>query len=235
MASAWCDYLEAHARRVYHGLIQGDISTAHRLGKKIAAGKLTNPFTAREVYLKGWTGLSEPEVIEAGVTILGEMGWIKIERIAAGANGGPAHFKVLDQPKGKGGLKSMHWLQSFLEEAERQNTTPKEPIKTYRTSRQPENTDPSRPPKPTAGFDGFVGTGTLVYGRESDARKVIQLPRRCEHCSKSKELKGAPAWRRHGRSLNGLGRRRGRASVSSLLASWRQFKKAHQDTSKRQR
>ena len=29
--------------------------------------------------------------------------------------------------------------------------------------------------------------------------KVIQLPRRCEHCSKSKKLKGAPRWRRHGR------------------------------------
>ena len=87
----------------------------------------------------------------------------------------------------------MRFLKSFLEEAERQNTTPKEP---------------SKPSKP--GSVGFVGTGTLVYGRESDAgkdgvlrtfpgSKVIQLPRRCEHCSKSKELEGAPAWRRHGK------------------------------------
>jgi hypothetical protein len=29
--------------------------------------------------------------------------------------------------------------------------------------------------------------------------KVIPLPRRCEHCGKSKELKGAPSWRRRGR------------------------------------
>ena len=29
--------------------------------------------------------------------------------------------------------------------------------------------------------------------------KVVPLPRRCEHCSKSKELKGAPRWRRRGR------------------------------------
>ena len=29
--------------------------------------------------------------------------------------------------------------------------------------------------------------------------KVISLPHHCEHCSNSKELQDAPAWRRHGR------------------------------------
>ena len=29
--------------------------------------------------------------------------------------------------------------------------------------------------------------------------KIVPLPRRCEHCSASKDLKDAPAWRRHGR------------------------------------
>jgi hypothetical protein len=97
----------------------------------------------------------------------------------------------------------MHWLQSFLEEAERQNTTPKVP---------------SKPSKP--GSVGSVGTGTLVYGRECEkagsvaevavadpqtqgadvpGSNVIQLPRRCGHCSKSKDLEGAPAWRRNGK------------------------------------
>lgn len=31
--------------------------------------------------------------------------------------------------------------------------------------------------------------------------KVIHLARRCEHCSQSKELEGAPAWRRNGRII----------------------------------
>ena len=98
MAGAWCDYLEAHARRIYHGLIQRDVSTAHRLGKKIAAGKLTSRFTARDVYRKGWTGLSDAEVIEAGAAILNELGWIKTTRIAA-ANGGPRTLEYQISPK----------------------------------------------------------------------------------------------------------------------------------------
>jgi hypothetical protein len=36
--------------------------------------------------------------------------------------------------------------------------------------------------------------------------KVIQLPRRCEHCSASKELEGAPAWRGMVGSFNEFGR-----------------------------
>jgi uncharacterized protein DUF3987 len=98
MAAAWCDYLEAHARRVYHGLIQHDVSTAHRLAKKIAAGKLPNPFTGREVYFKGWTGLSEAEVIEAGAAILDDLAWIKTERIKAGLNGGRPTLKYWINP-----------------------------------------------------------------------------------------------------------------------------------------
>jgi len=99
MAAAWCDYLEAHARRIYHGLIRKDVSTVHRLAKKICAQKLENPFTAREVYLKGWTGLSEAEVIEAGAAILDDLGWLKTEKIAAGANGGRPTVRYRINPK----------------------------------------------------------------------------------------------------------------------------------------
>jgi hypothetical protein len=38
-----------------------------------------------------------------------------------------------------------------------------------------------------------------TQGADVAGSKVIQLAQRCEHCSKSKELEGAPAWRRHGR------------------------------------
>jgi hypothetical protein len=88
MAAAWCDYLEAHARRVYHGLIQPDVSTAHRLAKKITDKALSTPFTTREVYRKCWTGLLDAEVIDLGAEILDELGWIKTRRITTGANGG---------------------------------------------------------------------------------------------------------------------------------------------------
>jgi hypothetical protein len=32
-----------------------------------------------------------------------------------------------------------------------------------------------------------------------DKPRPIRLAQRCKHCSKSKELEGAPAWRRHGK------------------------------------
>ena len=44
--------------------------------------------------------------------------------------------------------------------------------------------------------------------------KVIQLPRRCEHCSKSKELEGA----RHGAGMGGLFHELGRMGGSSWVA-----------------
>ena len=88
MAGAWCDYLEAHARRVYHGLIQQDVSTAHRLARKIVNKDLSTPFTAREVYRKCWTGLSDAEVVESGAAILDELGWLKTKPITTGPNGG---------------------------------------------------------------------------------------------------------------------------------------------------
>jgi broad specificity phosphatase PhoE len=99
MAAAWCDYLEDHARRIYHGLIQRDVSTAHRLARKILAGKLVNPFTAREAYRKDWTGLSDGEVIEAGAALLDELGWIKTDRVTAGASGGRPTARYWINPK----------------------------------------------------------------------------------------------------------------------------------------
>lgn len=105
----------------------------------------------------------------------------------------------------------MRFLQSFLEEAERRNTTPKEVPKVPEAHPASANTTLEEVPKaPETAFVTSGTPGTLVYRRESDAgkdgvlrtfpgSKVIQLPRRCEHCSKSKELEGAPAWRRHGK------------------------------------
>jgi Protein of unknown function (DUF3987) len=99
MASAWCDFLEAHARRVYHGLIQRDVSTAHRLSKKIIGKHLPNPFTARDIYRKCWTGLSDLDEIESGVSILDELGWIKTKQVTTGANGGRPTLEYQVNPK----------------------------------------------------------------------------------------------------------------------------------------
>ena len=47
-AAAWCEYLAGHARRIY-GLIEADkVTTANRLIRKLAEGKLDDGFTVRD-------------------------------------------------------------------------------------------------------------------------------------------------------------------------------------------
>ena len=82
MAAAWCELLEAHARRIYQSVTERHHVAARLLGRKIRGGKLPVSFTGREVYRAGWTGLSSPaEVLEAA-------GWLRIEPRQPGDDGG---------------------------------------------------------------------------------------------------------------------------------------------------
>ncbi|MCB1688644.1 MAG: DUF3987 domain-containing protein [Halioglobus sp.] len=62
-AVAWCRYLETHARRVY-SLIDNPLDSARVLAGRLL--ELPNPFKAKQVSDKGWSGLSSTaEVREA--------------------------------------------------------------------------------------------------------------------------------------------------------------------------
>jgi len=54
-AAAWCDFLEAHARRIYQGVTQHALFAAKRLSERITASALPSPFTAGAVLRKGWS------------------------------------------------------------------------------------------------------------------------------------------------------------------------------------
>jgi putative DNA primase/helicase len=77
VAAAWCDYLEAHAERVYQMAADGDPTDAIRLAGKIK-DSLSNPFTIRDVQRKGWAGLTSNEDVRRTLGILEDRGWIKI-------------------------------------------------------------------------------------------------------------------------------------------------------------
>jgi hypothetical protein len=87
-ASQWCAYLEAHARRIY-GLVT-DLSrkVAARLAEKVRSGKLTAPFTARDVYRKGWTLLDDKELVAEACEDLVEAGWLTAIRMPSSSEGG---------------------------------------------------------------------------------------------------------------------------------------------------
>lgn len=76
-AAAWCEYLAGHARRVY-GLVEvARVNAAKMVGRRISEGKLLNGFTARDVYKKGWTGISTHSEAESALCILEEFDWIR--------------------------------------------------------------------------------------------------------------------------------------------------------------
>lgn len=88
-AAAWCDYLETHARRIYGSLVSPELHAARQLADKIVNGKLPAEFSTRNVYLRGWSGLSTPEEARAALRILEDSGWIR-ELIREGREGRPS-------------------------------------------------------------------------------------------------------------------------------------------------
>jgi putative DNA primase/helicase len=85
--AAWCEFFEAHARRIYQSAYDGDIEAAQALGARIKQS-LPNPFTFRQVAQKGWAGLGTVEDVRRAVGQLEDRGWVQVEEIPSGPAGG---------------------------------------------------------------------------------------------------------------------------------------------------
>jgi putative DNA primase/helicase len=79
-AIRWAKYLESHARRVYGATVDDRFAPARELSKRITRGMVPTPFAARDVYRKGWTGLSDKLDVEAACDILADHNWLAVER-----------------------------------------------------------------------------------------------------------------------------------------------------------
>ena len=80
MAADWCEFLEAHARKVYAGAIQSDVYAAHALARKIKEGKVRDGATVREIYRNEWSQLRKKEHVFEALTILSDAGWVRLEQ-----------------------------------------------------------------------------------------------------------------------------------------------------------
>jgi hypothetical protein len=83
-AAAWCDYLEAHARRVYHAAGEGDIQGARVLARRIQDGRLAGPFSVRDLWKRHWSALNTPLDAERAVAALEGLGWLAAEAVETG-------------------------------------------------------------------------------------------------------------------------------------------------------
>jgi hypothetical protein len=80
LAVTWCDYLEAHARRIYSMSITPEREAALILARHIKKGDLPNPFIAKNVYDKTWQLLRNKEEVEAACRVLEDENWLRMER-----------------------------------------------------------------------------------------------------------------------------------------------------------
>jgi hypothetical protein len=79
LAIKWCEFLEAHARRLYAVELQGGVSAAHALAAKIHTGAVYDRHPVRELYRPQWAGLRTPERVQAGLAELTDVAWVRLE------------------------------------------------------------------------------------------------------------------------------------------------------------
>ena len=78
-AAAWCEFLEAHARRCY-GLLKDDgLRAAQALATKLDRGVLPDGFTLRDVRRNQWRHLTVDEAIQAALDWLEDEDWLRRE------------------------------------------------------------------------------------------------------------------------------------------------------------
>jgi len=99
-AAAWCDYLEAHARRCYGLLADDGLRAAQALADKVRLGKLADSFTARAVRRNRWRNLTTDDEVQAALEWLNDEGWLRVEEVGGtGPGSGRRTFRYLINPK----------------------------------------------------------------------------------------------------------------------------------------
>jgi len=99
MAVCWGDYLESHARRAYGALSLDNVSAARSIWRRVTRGDLPQPFTARDIQRKGWSGLARRERVEGGLRALCEADWLAGNTPDAGPSGGRPSTLYRPNPK----------------------------------------------------------------------------------------------------------------------------------------
>jgi putative DNA primase/helicase len=98
-AAAWCELLQAHARRCY-GLLKDDgLRAAQALAAKLRRGALENGFTVRDVRRNQWRDLTTDEAIQAALDWLEDEDWLRGESTGGtGSGGGRRTVRYLVNP-----------------------------------------------------------------------------------------------------------------------------------------
>jgi len=84
LAAAWCEFLEAHARKIYADETAPALAAAHKLGRKIEEEAIRDGDPIRDIYRMEWSGLADPDSVRRGLAILAQLGWVRVVRQETG-------------------------------------------------------------------------------------------------------------------------------------------------------
>jgi Protein of unknown function (DUF3987) len=101
-AAAFCDYLEAHARRVYSMIVSPERQSAAELGRRLAAGwkGAEGIFAVRDVYRNEWRGLTTREEVKRALPILEDAGWVQRVEMPVRKEGRPSEIYLINPSLG---------------------------------------------------------------------------------------------------------------------------------------
>lgn len=78
-AARWCEFLEAHARKLYAAELNTDLSAAHAISEKIRSGAIEDGQRVRDIYRPQWSGLTIADRVWSGLRVLESHNHLKIE------------------------------------------------------------------------------------------------------------------------------------------------------------
>jgi putative DNA primase/helicase len=99
-AAAWCSYLFEHAKRIYGMAINAVAHLAKTLAEHIQQSDLPDLFTARDVYRKHWTGLTNSREVAEPLELLTDLQWIRAVAVQTGGRS-TTYYQVNPKVKGK--------------------------------------------------------------------------------------------------------------------------------------
>lgn len=97
LAAAWCDFLEAHALKVY--ALEKQESPTHVLADRILEGKVRDGMTCRDICRKGWGHLNSLERVKNAAQVLEKVAWVRLMEQPSGEKGGRPAFLLRINPR----------------------------------------------------------------------------------------------------------------------------------------
>jgi putative DNA primase/helicase len=83
-AIAWAIYLEKHAHRAYGSVTFAAAATAQAILGKLRSGALKSEFSSRDVWRPGWSRLTDPDVVHAGLRMMVDYDYLADAKVETG-------------------------------------------------------------------------------------------------------------------------------------------------------